>query len=163
VGAAVAPGRLGRGGGRAPGPISPRGPFVSPEDVYPFLGLGLSESRRSEREMMMHRCPLHRSADGLALSGRPVARLAADLQVSEATLSHSVTQDQVDPGSRPGLATPEMSAVPDQPSPKLCASSPTPPRRRSKAAHRKCRFHTAGYNLAQLHVGVCHSSVQVVE
>ena len=46
-------------------------------------------------------------AGALARSGRSVGQLAADLQVSEATLFRWVAQDQVDRGERPGLPTVE--------------------------------------------------------
>jgi len=44
-----------------------------------------------------------RRAVALVRSGRSVGKLAADLQVSQATLFRWVAQDQVDRGERPGL------------------------------------------------------------
>jgi transposase len=48
-----------------------------------------------------------RRAVALAWSGRSVGQVAADLQVSEATLLRWVAQDQIDRGERPGLPTVE--------------------------------------------------------
>ncbi len=48
-----------------------------------------------------------RRAVAQARSGRPVGQVAADLEVSEATLFRWVAQDQVDRGERPGLPTVE--------------------------------------------------------